>query len=224
MKWKGLFIDGLMLACVAQALANDGTVGSDTLTSRYEQRKQRIYDTWMSLVPSHLSVQNAGNMGIVSAGVGWNYGKRKQWETELLFCYIPRHDASRGKLTTTVKENYIPWSIGLTTGESIGQWHLQPFTASLYLNTVYGHEFWKSQPARYPDEYYEFMSTRFRLNLAFGQRLTVRIPEHRRTRHSSVSLFYEVSTCDLYVRALFQNSDVGMKDILGLSLGLKFYM
>ena len=54
---------------------------------------------------------------------------------------------------------------------------------------VYGHEFWKSQPSRYPDKYYEFMSTKFRLNLALGQRITLKI-----------------------------------KDILGLSIGMKFYM
>ena len=92
-----------------------------------------------------------------------------------------------------------------------------------YLNTVYGDEFWKSQPGRYPDSYYEFMSTKFRLNVALGQRLTFIIPESMRKRNSRISLFYEISTCDLYIRAMFQSSDVKLKDILGLSIGVKFH-
>ena len=68
------------------------------------------------------------------------------------------------------------------------------------------------------------MSTKFRLNLAFGQRITIIIPEKKRWRHNRISLFYEVSTCDLYVRSLFQGQDVSVGDIIGLSIGAKFYM
>ena len=165
-------------------------------------------------------------MGVVSAGIGWSYGKRRQWEADLLFGYIPKHDSSRGKLTTTLKGNYIPWDIDLSSisAKVPGQrWYFEPLTTSLYLNTVYGHEFWKSQPGRYPDKYYEFMSTKFRLNLAIGQRITFKIPENKRRRHSRMALFYEVGTCDLYIRSMFQSGDVKLKDVLGLSIGLKFF-
>ena len=91
----------------------------------------------------------------------------------------------------------------------------------VYLNTVYGHEFWRSQPRRYPDKYYEFMSTKFRLNVGMGQRITWDIPRNRRKYAKSISLFYEVSSCDLYIRAKFQDSSIPLKDIVGLSLGLK---
>ena len=129
---------------------------------------------------------------------------------------------------------YIPWSINLGSivtkkdaalipadAPTRSHWSIEPLTASLYLNTVYGHEFWKSQPSRYPDKYYEFMSTKFRLNIALGQRVTVQIPTAKRKRAKSVSLFYEVSTCDLYIRSMFQTSGIPLKDILGLSLGVK---
>ena len=90
-----------------------------------------------------------------------------------------------------------------------------------FQNTVYGHEFWKSQPSRYPDKYYEFMSTKFRLNVALGQRITWEIPSNRRKYAKSIGLFYEVSTCDLYIRAKFQDSNIPLKDIIGLSIGVK---
>ncbi len=139
---------------------------------------------------------------------------------------MPKHDSSRGKLTTTVKGNYIPWKVDLAAVSHKmprERWYLEPLTTSLYVNTVYGSEFWKSQPGRYPDKYYEFMSTKFRLNLALGQRLTFMIPEKMRKHHSRITLFYEVSTCDLYVRSMFQDGSVKLSDILGLSIGLKFY-
>lgn len=55
----------------------------------------------------------------------------------------------------TLKENFIPWSIYLKRG-----WAVEPLSVGLYFNTVFGPEFWRSQPARYPDSYYPFLSTR----------------------------------------------------------------
>ena len=209
----------------------DGTSEIDSISvqqtneSKYERRLERKQKFWASLIPTHFLIQNAGNMGVLSAGIGWSYGKTRKWETDLLFGYIPRHDSSRGKLTTTLKVNFIPWRIDLNPKSAEEQWHwkFEPLTASLYLNTVYGHEFWKSQPSRYPDKYYEFMSTKFRLNIALGQRISLKIAESKRKRHNRISLFYEVGTCDLYIRSLFQGQDVSIGDILGLSLGVKFH-
>lgn len=210
-------------------IAADSVYVSQTKESRYDRRIHRYRKHWAALIPMQLVIQNAGNMGAISAGIGWNYGKRKQWETDLLFGYIPKHQSSRGKLTTTLKENYIPWSINLAnifpnaTDKITHQMSIEPLTASIYLNTVYGHEFWKSQPGRYPDKYYEFMSTKFRLNIALGQRVTFQIPKSKRWRSKSISLFYEISTCDLYIRAKFQDGSIPLKDMLGMSIGIKFH-
>lgn len=67
------------------------------------------------------------------------------------------------------------------------------------------------------------MSTKFRLNVAIGQRITFQIPQSRRRRNKSISLFYEVSSCDLYIRVKFQDGSIPLKDLLGLSIGLKFH-
>lgn len=209
---------------VIQVMA-DSIYVSQPAASKYDMRVLRYRKHWAALIPTQFVIQNAGNMGVLSAGIGWNYGKRQQWETDLLVGFIPKHQSTRSKVTFTLKENYIPWSIALdhsTTKKNAGLWSVEPLTASIYLNTVYGHEFWKSQPSRYPDKYYEFMSTKFRLNIALGQRVTFQIPQSKRRRNKSVSLFYEVSSCDLYIRSKFQDGSVPLKDILGLSFGLKF--
>jgi hypothetical protein len=194
----------------------DSIYTSAPAESRYDKRVLRYRKHWAALIPTQFVIQNAGNMGVVSAGVGWHYGKRKQWETHLLWGYIPKHQSTRGKVTMTLKENYIPWSIDLKRG-----WSIEPLSASIYLNTVYGHEFWKSQPNRYPDDYYQFMSTKFRLNIALGQQITWQIPTEKRRRHQSVTLFYELSTCDLYIRSKVLEHSIPLKDIVGLSIGVK---
>ena len=216
----------IMLACTVQVMANDSIAVEQATESRYERSLERRQQIWASLIPTHFVIQNAGNMGLLSAGIGWSYGKNRKWETDLLIGFIPRHDSSRLKVTTTLKGNYIPWRIDLTpntTGGDKPHWLFEPLTASLYLNTVYGSEFWKSQPSRYPDKYYEFMSTKFRLNVAFGQRITLKVPDNKRRRHSRIALFYEIGSCDLYIRSLFQGQDVSIGDIIGLSIGAKFF-
>ena len=184
--------------------------------SRYERRMKRYRSFWQSLQPSQFIMQNAGNMGLLSFGLGWNYGKRNQWETHLLFGWIPKYKGHSVRMTMTLKETFIPWNKRL--GE---EWRLEPLTVGLYANTVFGKAFWRSQPSRYPDKYYQFLSTRVRLNVFLGQRITVIVPNNKRKFVKSMTAFYELSTCDLYIRCMFQDSSVKLKDIVGLSLGLK---
>lgn len=191
-------------------------IKAQTDTIYYEQGIHKFRKHWAALIPTQCIVQNAGNMGVVSIGIGWDYGKKNQWETHLLFGYIPKYQSNRGKLTTTIKENYIPWSICINNG-----WSVQPLTTSIYLNTVYGHEFWNTQPGRYPNKYYNFLSTKFRINIALGQRLTKKFPNNQHKSIKSISAFYELSTCDLYIRSKFIDKKIKLKDIIGLSIGVK---
>jgi len=188
-------------------------------TMMYNRRVFKYRKYWAALIPTHAIIQNAGNMGLISAGIGWSYGKYRQWETALLVGFIPKYHSTRPKITSTLKETYVPFRHYYRNG-----WVSELLTCGLYINTVYGHEFWKSQPGRYPDGYYKMLSTRFRANVFLGQRITKLIPYNKQKLLKSVSLFYEVSTCDLYIRAMFQSNNVELQDILGLSLGLKFQL
>jgi hypothetical protein len=185
----------------------------------YDKRVHRYRKYWASLIPTELIIQNAGNMGLVSAGIGWDYGAHRQWETQLLFGYIPKYKSDRSKLTITLKENYTPWSIYLKKG-----WTMEPLRCGIYFNTVAGHEFWKSQPQRYPDKYYHFLSTKFRINVFVGQGIEKAIPANHRKFIRSITAFYELSTCDLYIRNMFMDKKVQLSDVIGLSLGLKFLL
>jgi hypothetical protein len=187
--------------------------------AKYEKKMREYVSRWNVLIPTQTVFQYAGNMGLFSVGIGWNYGKRKQWETNLLVGYLPKYSSSRWKVTMTLKENYIPWKIPLNK-----QFAVEPLSCGLYVNTVFGNEFWGIQPKRYPYKYYEALSTKARINVFLGERFEMKIPENRRKFVKAITAFYEISTCDLYIRSMIQDSNVKFWDIVGLSLGLKFQL
>ena len=159
--------------------------------TRYDNRVHRFRRNWEKIIPTHSKIQYAGNMGLLSFGTGWDYGKRNQWETDLLVGFI-------GK--------------GFST---------EPLTCGLYMNTVFGDQFWVNEPDRYPKGYYGF-SNKVRFHVFMGQRLTYDIDPQRRFLAKSVTFFYEISTCDLYLISAVQNSYLRPRDYLSLSFGLKF--
>lgn len=208
------------LRFLADLAASDSVVFvKEHKESRYDRRVHRYRKHWESLIPTHTIIQYAGNMGLVSAGIGWDYGRHRQLETNLLFGYLPKFHSHRGKMTMTVKGSYIPWNLYLRNG-----WTMEPLSCGLYANTVFGSAFWNKQPRRYPDKYYEALSTKVRLNVFVGQRVGFIVPRSRRKAVKSITAFYEVSSCDLYIRSLFQGNGIRFWDILSLSFGLKFQM
>lgn len=135
-------------------------------SSRYDKRVHRYRKHWESLIPTHTKLQFAGNMGLLSLGTGWDYGKRNQWETDILFGILPKYDSKRTKITMTLKQNYMPWSISLGKDFAV-----EPLACGMYFNTVFGGEFWTHEPDRYPKGYYGF-SSKVRIHAFLGQRLT----------------------------------------------------
>lgn len=209
-----------MPACVQaqqNAVADTALAARDTVVkhSRYDNRIRRYRRYWGALIPTQTVLQTCGNMGLFSFGVGWDYGKHRQWETQLLFGYIPKYDSNNAKMTMTLKQNYIPWSVMMGHG-----WAFEPLECGLYFNTVFGSDFWTKQPSKYGSGYYPF-STRIRPNIFVGERFTVDVPENLRKFVKSVTFFYELSTNDIYFMRFYRNGSAGFWDVFGLSLGIK---
>lgn len=184
--------------------------------SHYEKRVHRYREGWGNVIPTYFKTQFAGGMGIFSFGFGWDYGRQDQWETDLLFGYLPRFDTKKTKVTMTLKQNFIPWQKKLGK-----EYSYNPLICGLYLNTVFSDQFWVKEPDRYPKGYYGF-SSKIRFHAFIGQCFTYNIRENNFKHWKDISFFYEISTCDLYVVSAFTNKYIKLKDILSLSLGLKF--
>lgn len=221
MKWfifdrigiKGILLLSLVLVC--SSVCAEG-FSDEKSQNRHERKLQQYKKGWEKLIPRYQKIQYAGSMGLISIGVGWDYGKSKQWETDLFLGYLPRFDGSSGHATITLKENYIPWQINLAKSE---RWKAEPFTASLYINKIFGDEFWSREPDKYPDGYYG-LATNLRFNLAFGQRVRFKVKPIGLSEQ--LTLFYEFGTNDLYIISYFTNKYLHFSDIFNLSLGIKF--
>lgn len=170
-----LLLSGLMSAtCQTNA-------PEQTQHTRYDNRVHRFRRNWERIIPTHSKIQYAGNMGLLSFGTGWDYGKRNQWETDVLLGFIPKYSSKKAKVTMTLKQNYMPWSINIGKGFST-----EPLTCGLYVNTVFGNQFWVNEPERYPKGYYGF-SSKVRFHVFMGQRLTYDIDPQRRFMAKSVT-------------------------------------
>ena len=180
----------------------------------YANRLQRYKKGWASLIPQYQKIQYAGSMGLISLGIGWDYGKKEQWETDLFWGYLPRFEGERGYMTMTLKETYIPWKMELEKGCC----QLFPFSVSLYVNKIFGEDFWSSEPDKYPNGYYG-LATNLRFNLAIGQRIQFKIKPIGLSEQ--VTLFYELGTSDLYLISYFTNKYLQLSDIFHFSFGIK---
>lgn len=181
----------------------------------YEKKEQRIRNYWERLIPRYSKAQFAGSMGLISIGTGWDYGKNKQWETDLLFGFVPKYSSGKNKVTMTLKQNFIPWNVRLND-----KFNLKPFSTGLYLNTVFGGDFWGKEPAKYPNKYYNF-STKMRFNIFVGQAWEYKFDTSQKVFCKSITFFYEISTNELYMISAVTNKYIKASDFLGLSLGVK---
>lgn len=186
--------------------------------TRYERNRARTVAKWMRLIPNQTALQYAGSIGIVSAGFGWHYGKDEHWETELLFGFVPRYHSNEAHFTFTIKQRYVPWHCKISS-----RWSISPLTTGIFFNTISGDDFWTRQPDRYPKEYYGF-PTKLRTHIYLGQRWRYNIPTRHRRRHQAVSLYYELSSCDLYLVSKFTNHEYPWRETLSLGFGIRWEM
>lgn len=239
MKWfltkkAGMLLTALFLSpfitiqAAAQSISPEDTASvtiskkpsaqDSTETSAYQRRTQRMKRDWARLVPNQQILQFAGSIGMFSVGTGWHYGHRNQLETELLFGYLPHKNGSEHHYTLTLKQRYIPWHVSLSAHSQ--RWVLEPLTCGGFVNTIFGEGFWRHEPSKYTKGYYGF-NTKLRYNIFIGQRIKYNIPHRHRVFNKSITAYYELSTCDLYVVSAVPNRRVSLTDILSLAVGLK---
>ncbi len=211
-----VFIAGFLYA---QPSAYMKSLPKDTVKvtdGRTQDKRLHIKYTGVNrIIPTMAIAQFAGNMGLVSAGIGWDHGSRGQWETSLLAGFIPREEGRKRYITVTLKETYTPWSIQINERISF-----EPLTCGLYLNSIISRDFWVKEPDHYPSSYYGF-STKIRANIFIGESFTFYSAPDSGNLLRYASLFYEFGTADMYVISKATNRYLKFWDIFGLSFGVK---
>ena len=215
-----LILIGVFLSCsVLKVSAQEIAMHEDSIASKrvlkYQKRVATTKEHWMNLLPNISIVQYAGNIGFVSAGVGWDYGKHDRWETHLMLGFLPKMVMNDDMMTLTIRESLCPWEVKFNDRFS---WN--PATFSLALNTVFNDEFWYSETERYPGDYYRF-SSKVRLQLSIGGQINFQLKNHKMLT-DRLTLYYDVSSFDLAIISYVPNKNLEFKDILALGIGLKY--
>lgn len=179
----------------------------------YEKRVEHYKSNWERIIPRYSKLQYAGSMGMFSLGTGWNYG-HDHWETDIWLGLVPRYSDRQTMATFTLKQHYIPWHIPLGDKYSVS-----PLRCGLYINTLLDRDFWVKNPEKYPQGYYTF-STRVRAHVFIGQSVTRNFNSENRL-WKSISVYYELSSCDLYLISRITNRYLRAKDYLSLGFGIK---
>ncbi|TRW27590.1 hypothetical protein FMM05_00480 [Flavobacterium zepuense] len=179
------------------------------------ERTKQYRSVWDSFIPKYVKLQYAGGMGFLAIGSGWDYGNKKQWESDFLIGWLPRYTGKQSQLVFTIKQNYIPWSLHIN-----GKVILRPLHTGLYITSTMGRDYWIKEPDSYPDSYYGF-STRLRINAFIGQQLTFLFRQEKPLLAKSITCYYEISSNDLYIVSAVTNSYLQPQDYLKLSLGVK---
>lgn len=182
--------------------------------SVHERKLARYQRDWNRLIPKQSKLQFAGSMGMFSVGPGWYYGKKKQWETDWFIGFIPEIKGIEGHVTTTIKQTYTPFRFQLND-----RFRIEPMTTGIYINKIFGQYFWSKLPEKYPKNYY-FWAVNTRFNVFLGQSFSFQLGE--KTLGKELSFFYEFNTNDLYLISAFGNKTIGIKDIVGLSFGIRY--
>jgi hypothetical protein len=182
--------------------------------TQHEKKLASYKNNWARLIPNQSKLQFAGSMGMFSAGPGWYYGKRNQWETDYYIGFIPKIAGIDGHVTTTLKQTYTPFRIQCNDFLSF-----EPLTSGIYINKIFGEYFWSKLPEKYPKKYY-FWAVNTRFNIFLGQAVSFKMGDS--TLGKELSFFYELNTNDLYLISAFGNKTIGIKDIVGLSFGIRY--
>jgi hypothetical protein len=189
-----------LFICLTALAQNDPDVELETSDLAYHPILSRMY------VP----VQFAGNIGLVSAGIGYR-PLRDKYQLSLLYGYTPSSVSAVTCHLITAKNNF-----------HIYQFHVSdtrtfiPYAAIGISLEVSGRSFFR-QPDVMPDSYYDFPKSLHAIP-SLGVKL----------RHKSLKLkgfyatefFAEASTVDAYIWYKFQSNDVEVRDIVSLALGV----
>jgi len=198
------------LAAIDTALLATDTVPQ---SARCHMRWQKV---WNALLPTQVTLQYAGSIGMLNAGIGWHYGRTDAFETELLVGFVPKYHSDAARVTFTAKQRFIPWHCRVAP-----RWSIDPLTAGFAFNTISGEKFWTAEPSRYPHRYYGF-STRWRIHVFLGQRVRFAFLGRDGSMRRALSAYYEISTCDLYLVSKCTNGHYPLRKTLSLAFGLKY--
>lgn len=194
----------IFLILLIVLLATPFTLKGQSADGNYRQHRK-----WY--VPDAAVIQYAGNMGMISAGPGYDLAHEKI-AIDLLFGYVPKFEATEIGRLITLKTSYKPFKIDLNN-----KYAVTPLQVGMGISYHFGDQYSTSWEGAIPKGYY-WWPTSWRVLGFAGASVT-------RTVNSNVikdiKLYSEFGTYDLVVTAWYKDDKLRVWDILSASVGIR---
>jgi hypothetical protein len=166
------------------------------------------------IVPDYFKNQFAGNIGFISAGLGYGV-LNERLQFDFLYGYVPESAGGTEIHTFTTKANLLPIKIRLSN-----KYELYPLTLSGFMSYTPGDQYETKWPDKYPEGYYK--PTAFYSGIAAGLRF--RIKSTGGFLKNDTDLYTEVGTLSQYFKE-YRNSNGYLKlsDIVNVAFGAVVY-
>lgn len=158
----------------------------------------------------YFPVQFAGNIGFFSAGVGYRPLTDK-YQLSLLYGYTPSSVSTVTCHLITAKNNFHLYRFRVSDTRTF-----IPYAALGISLEVSGRSFFR-QPDNMPDSYYDFPKS---IHAIPSLGVKLRHETLKFKGFHATEFFAEASTVDAYIWYKFQSSDIEVRDIVSLALGV----
>lgn len=166
-------------------------------------------------VPHYIPVQFAGNIGFVSAGLGYT-SNHENYQLSLLYGYVPSALGGASIHTVTAK-NIFPLTRYLMSNNRT----LIPYLGVGLTVEISGNTFFR-QPDHYPKGYYDFPKNLHAIGYG-GAMLRHLFPDDFRL-FRGMELYAEAGTVDIYIWYRAMSSQIRLNQIFSLALGVNFLL
>ena len=191
----------IIIVSVGNMKANDNT----------EAKTRKWY------IPSHATVQYAGEIGFLSIGTGFNYANNKL-QTELLYGFVGEKHGGEDIAMLTLKQTFTPWNLNIPY-KGI---ELKPLTINIGFTYYFGDEYNKYSSSQYEEGYYWFMKG-IRTSGSLGSELYLPFTNKKKRIFKGFSIYYELVTTDLNIYNYVSNlENAKFKYIVSSAIGVRF--
>lgn len=160
-----------------------------------------------ALVPDHGTLQFAGGIGFLSAGLGYD-SKNKRILTDIMYGYVPEKLGGVTIHSITGKFTWVAVS-GRLSRAVRADW----LTTGLLVNYVFGKQYFLFSPENYPLKYYG-LPTAAHLGIFTGGGIY----------YKKSGLFYELGTTDRDLSGYLTNiKAIHFFDIINIGIGARYF-
>lgn len=173
-------------------------------TMAQEQQKSWLY----KVMPDNVKVQHAGNIGFISAGIGY-VSKNEKWKGDLMYGFVPAKYADDPINSITLKAKFAPINRAYENDIEVNWLH-----TGMFLNYSFGEQYFLGLPDYYDKGYYYF-PTSLQLGLFAGSEI----------RYKKIGAYYEVGTTEKHLINYVKNTkSLNFNNLWNFSIGIVYHL